>query len=263
VRLPVASIDEVERDPLLRGFCDVRDRDLRGRDGTFIVEGEVVLRVLLGSAVRTRAVLLSEPMAERITIPDEIPTYVAPLPILQGIVGFPIHRGVLALAERWTREASDVLQGPITLGLCGITNHDNVGGIFRNAAAFGCSGALLDGPTCDPLYRKAVRVSVGGTLVVPWAYCKDEREVVEALRGSGHEILALTPRGERVIGRDAPPPGKVALLLGTEGVGLSDDTLSRCTTARIEMASGWDSLNVAVTSGVALHWLRGRLSSAR
>lgn len=263
VRLTVPSVQALNEDPLLAGFAGVRDRDLRGvGDGLFVAEGEVVLRVLLRTGrYPIRSVLLSESMAERLLpeLPAELPIYVAPIAVMQEIVGFPIHRGVLALASRGEALlAPDLLAPPgprRVVGLCGLTNHDNVGGVFRNAAAFGCDAAILDGPTCDPLYRKAVRVSVGGSLIVPYAYLADEVQVVDTLLGQGYAVLALSPRGERVIGRDPAPSGRVALLAGAEGRGLSDETLARCQSARIPMRDGWDSLNVAVASGIALAWL--------
>ena len=280
MRIPVSAQRELEHDPLLRAFCQLRDRELRAHteetgDGLFVAEGEVVLRVLLATTRwRIRAVLLSEQAEGRILplVPEALPTYVAPLPLMQAIVGFPIHRGVLAVAERGPEASPSGLLAPavpltaeggtrrasqLVVGLCGLTNHDNVGGVFRNAAAFGAYAALLDRATCDPLYRKALRVSVGGTLVVPYAFVPDERAVVEALLEAGHEVLALSPRGERVIGHDPPPAGgRTALLVGAEGRGLSEETLARCSTARIPMHGCWDSLNVAVASGIALAWLR-------
>ena len=258
------AIDQLE-DDRIRPFRNVRDRDLRREhDGGFLVEGEVVLPVLLGQTERpVRAILVSSAQAERLrellaSVAEEIPIYVAPLPLVEQIVGFPMHRGVLALAARGPEPALEaLLVGPRVLGLCGITNHDNIGGIFRNAAAFGADAVLLDGASCDPLYRKAVRVSVGGSIVVPFAYVRDEQAMIAVFMAHGYTAIALSPRGALVIGRDPPPHSeKIALLLGAEGPGLSDETLRACTTARIEMRSGWDSLNVAATSAIALHWLR-------
>ncbi|MEO6950333.1 MAG: RNA methyltransferase [Polyangia bacterium] len=263
MQLPVTSLEQLTNDPLLRCFSGLRDRDVRADGDLFVAEGEVVVRVLLASPRRrTRAVLFSQPMADKLSslIPSGVKCYVAPEPLMQSIIGFPMHRGVLALADRGAGlSATDVLPvtGPsFVVGLCGLTNHDNVGGVFRNAAAFGATAVLLDHATCDPLYRKAVRVSVGGTMVVPYAQLGDERSVIDALVQSGHEVLALSPRGELVIGVDPPPPtGRIALLLGAEGPGLSDAVMKRCRTARVPMRGGWDSLNVAVTSGIALAWL--------
>ena len=263
----MAAADE---HPLLGSFASIRDRELRGSEGhSFIAEGEVVLRVLLSQErYAVRALLLADPQWERLRgelpakITNEVPVFVAPLELMQSIVGFPIHRGILALGARGNAaRATDVLTSDgaqIALGLCGITNHDNVGGLFRNAAAFGANAVLLDSASCDPLYRKALRVSVGGCLVVPHAYVADEDALVDQLTERGYTLLALSPRGDLVIGSDAPPAAvKVALLLCSEGPGLSSRTLARCRTARIPMAAGWDSLNVAVTSGIALAWLRG------
>ena len=265
--LPVTSLKQLASDPLLRCFSGLRDRDVRADGDLFVAEGEVVARVLFASTRRTRAVLFSQPMADKLAaiIPADVRCYVAPEPLMQTIIGFPMHRGVLALADRGPgRTVDEVLPGTgpsFVVGLCGLTNHDNVGGVFRNAAAFGATAVLLDRATCDPLYRKAVRVSVGGTLVVPYAQLDDDGAMIDALVHSGHEILALSPRGELAIGVDAPPAtNRIALLLGAEGPGLSAATLERCRTARVPMRSGWDSLNVAVTSGIALAWLHARRS---
>lgn len=256
--IPITSPD----DPRVEELRAVRDRDLR-RSDRFLAEGEVVLPVLLGSRFRTRSLLLSELQAKRLGagLPEGLPIYVASQAVLEGIVGLPFHRGVLAVGERGPGlSAAEVLQpgDGVVLGLCGITNHDNVGGIFRNAAAFGAVGVLHDRATCDPLYRKAIRVSVGGSLHVPFAEVPDEAALVSTLEAAGYEILALTPRGELTVGGSTRPrTRRIALLLGAEGPGLSDDVLARARTARIPMAGRWDSLNVAVTSGIALSWLRG------
>jgi tRNA G18 (ribose-2'-O)-methylase SpoU len=255
-------IDSAE-DPRLADFRSLRDRDLRAA-GLFIAEGEVVLPQLMNSQFRTRAVLVSETQARRLKdrLPAQVEIYVAPQAVLEEVVGFAFHRGVLAVGERGAarplREVlSDAPTPSLVLGLCGITNHDNVGGIFRNAAAFGVDGVLFDEATCDPLYRKAVRVSIGATLQVPFAQVKDERAVIDELVESGYQVLALSPRGDLVIGSQQwPTSNRLALLLGAEGPGLSALTLARCATASIPMHGTWDSLNVSVTSGIALAWLR-------
>lgn len=255
---------ESAEDPRVAAFRSLRDRDLRSA-GTFIAEGEVVLPVLLGSRqFRAQAVLLSESQARKLgpTLPPEVTVYVAPLPLLESIVGMPFHRGVLAVGERGRERTVDEVLAPapqpsLVVGLCGVTNHDNVGGIFRNAAAFGVDGVLFDEATCDPLYRKAIRVSVGGTLHVPFAQVADEAAMIRTLVERGYEVLALSPRGTLTIGGPQRPGSKrVAFLLGAEGPGLSDATLAQCVTARIPMHGTWDSLNVSVTSGIALAWLR-------
>jgi tRNA G18 (ribose-2'-O)-methylase SpoU len=116
----------------------------------------------------------------------------------------------------------------------------------------------LDGETCDPLYRKALRVSVGGSLVVPFARAATEAALLTALERAGYAVLALSPRGTIELGLappDEPLPARVALLLGAEGPGLQVETLAACRTLRVPIAAGWDSLNVGVTSGIALFWL--------
>jgi tRNA G18 (ribose-2'-O)-methylase SpoU len=255
-------------DPRIAAFGSVRDRDLlQKHDGAFIVEGEVPLRVLLGQArLGVRAVLVSTQMAAKLRPllePLQAPVYVAPPEILDGVVGFSIHRGVLALAERGeTRGIESLPTGPgLVVALCGVSNHDNVGGIFRNAAAFGVDAVVIDRATCDPLYRKAVRVSVGGSIVVPFVQARDEGAVVDALLARGYATWALSPSGDAVIGRTPPPSdARVALLFGAEGPGLHASTLARCRSARIAMRPGWDSLNVAAASAIALHWLRAGTS---
>jgi tRNA G18 (ribose-2'-O)-methylase SpoU len=257
-------------DPRLGPYRDVRDRDLKGRAGAFVAEGEVVLRVLVARGhFRPRSVLLADNRVEKLadvlaSLPPEVPAYVAPRAVVDALVGFPLHRGVLAVVDRGEpadpRALLDASPGPATvIGLAGVTNHDNVGGVFRNAAAFGARAVLLDAASCDPLYRKAVRVSVGGALVVPFARAGGETELVEALEGAGYEVLALSPAGREPLDALGPVRPRRALLLGAEGPGLPAPLLGRLRTVRVPMAPGFDSLNVAVASGIALYALRGRL----
>ena len=258
--IPIESAE----DPRVADFLSIRDRGLK-RAGTFLAEGEVVLPQLLSSPrFRPRAILLSPLQARRLagTLPLEVPVYVASQAVLESIVGMPFHRGVLAVGERGAELTVDQVLPPtnepsLVLGLCGVTNHDNVGGIFRNAAAFGVNGVLYDQATCDPLYRKAIRVSIGATLQVPFTQVDDEPAMIRLLGERAYQVLALSPRGEMMIGGAARPPShRVALLLGPEGPGLSEATLAHCVSARIPMHGNWDSLNVAVASGIALAWLR-------
>jgi tRNA G18 (ribose-2'-O)-methylase SpoU len=136
--------------------------------------------------------------------------------------------------------------------LVGLANHDNVGAIFRNAAAFGADAVLLDGTSCDPLYRKAIRVSVGAALKVPFVRGGDAAQIFEAVRRHGFEPVALSPAGAEDI-RSIGRAQRVALVLGTEGPGLPAALLGSLRTARIAMAPGFDSLNVAAASAIALH----------
>jgi tRNA G18 (ribose-2'-O)-methylase SpoU len=247
-------------DPYLR----IRERDLVGRDGLFVAEGEVVVRVLAFESPYTiRSLLLEQRRVEAMRdvvehVPADVPAYVVPQKVMDAVVGFHIHRGVLAIGDRGDALHPEALLlgsgAGVIVGLVGLANHDNVGGIFRNAAAFGARGVLVDAGTCDPLYRKAVRVSVGGALVVPFARCESENVMLDVIERAGYEAIALTPRGEISID-ELPRVDKRALLLGTEGDGLPDHVLRRACSVRIDMAKGKkiDSLNVAVASGIALH----------
>jgi tRNA G18 (ribose-2'-O)-methylase SpoU len=266
-----ALIEDVD-DPRIASYANVRDRDLAGREGTFIVEGEVVVRMLLArsSRFRPRSLFLEERRVEKLAdalaaLPHDVPLYTATQAVMDRIVGFHIHRGVLALADRGPPLSADALcaaPGPRSLvGLVGVVNHDNVGGIFRSAAAFGTAGVLLDPVTCDPLYRKAVRVSVGGALVVPFARCESDQALVDVLTRHGYDLLALSARGDVDVDR-LPPAPRRALLVGAEGPGLPAEVLARATRVRIAMSGPLDSLNASVACGIALHSVT-RAPSAR
>lgn len=255
-------------DPRIEPYRAVRERDLVGRQHRFIAEGEVVLRVLLRQPrFRIESLLLAENRLAGLsdalaTLPEEVPVYAASREVMDAIVGFPIHRGVLAVAQRGPLPPLDdflagLPQDALVVGLVGLANHDNVGGIFRNAAAFGAHGVLLDPESCDPLYRKAIRVSVGGALVTPFTRAAAADAMVRALQAASFEILALSPSGAEILSQ-VRPSGRTALLLGAEGPGLPPDLLARTRTVSIPMSGGFDSLNVATTSGIALHHLTSR-----
>jgi tRNA G18 (ribose-2'-O)-methylase SpoU len=129
-----------------------------------------------------------------------------------------------------------------------------MGGLFRNAAAFGAHAVLLDETCCDPLYRKAIRVSVGAVLTVPFAVGGQAAAMADLLTAAGCELVALSPSGAEDL-RELAPRDRTAVLFGAEGPGLPDAILSRAQTVRIAMAGGFDSLNVATTSGIVLHHL--------
>ncbi|MCB8822695.1 TrmH family RNA methyltransferase [Microvirga rosea] len=252
-------------DPRIEPYRAVRERDLIGRQNLFVAEGEVVLRVLLRQErFAVESLLLSENRVEGMSdllakVPAGVPVYAAGRSVMDAIVGFPIHRGILAIARRIpSAPPRQFLNGlppnALVLGLVGLANHDNVGGIFRNAAAFGADGVLLDDTTCDPLYRKAIRVAVGGSLVVPFTRAGSAENLLEHLRSSGFEILSLSPSGAEPLSR-IKPQGRTALLLGAEGPGLPPELLAQTRSVTIPMSGGFDSLNVATTSGIALYQL--------
>ena len=189
-------------------------------------------------------------------MPPGAPVYVAERNVMDAIAGFPIHRGVLALAR--PLGVSDPLEIGAERLVIGIqlANHDNVGGILRCCAAFGAS-AMFDASSADPLYRKAIRVSAGASFRVPHRHAGSPLEIVASARQAGYCPLALSPRGSADI-RDVDPEQRIALVVGAEGPGLPDEVLRACDTARIGMAEGQDSLNVTVATGIALHALARR-----
>lgn len=252
-------------DPRIEPFLDVRERDLVGRRGMFVAEGEVVLRHLLTSPLcEPLALLAAADRAERLgaliaATPLSAPVYLAEQAVMDAIVGFPIHRGLLGLGRRRTSPSARALLeglGPRSrvAVVHGIGNHDNMGGLFRNAAAFGLDGVILDPTSCDPLYRKAIRVSVGAALIMPFARLEAGEDLLSLLEGQGFEVVALSPSGERDL-RAYRPAERTAVVFGAEGPGLPPELLARCQSVRIPMARGFDSLNVATTSGIVLHHL--------
>ncbi|WP_245426324.1 TrmH family RNA methyltransferase [Phyllobacterium bourgognense] len=249
-------------DDRLSAYRNVRERDLVGRDGRFIAEGKVVLNVLLSNpAFAVESLLVLENrlagLSEQLKLcPPDVPVYCVSREIMDAIAGFPMHRGILAVGRRNAPLSIDTLidtmpDKALAVALCGISNHDNMGSIFRNAAAFEADCILMDETSCDPLYRKAIRVSVGAALKVPFAREGSIEAIVTKLQTAGFNIFALSPAGTTDI-YHARPSRRVALLLGTEGDGLPNFLLQKLKTVKIPMSRSFDSLNVATASGIAL-----------
>ncbi|WP_187972523.1 TrmH family RNA methyltransferase [Aquibium microcysteis] len=260
----IIRIDDVQ-DPRLDPYRQIRERDLVGRRRRFIAEGRVVLNVLLGDArFAAESLLLLENRVDGLSdllagAPADLPVYVAPQPILDAVAGYHVHRGVLGLGRRTDECDLDAFVAALppralVLVLIGISNHDNVGAIFRNAAAFEADAVLLDATCCDPLYRKAIRVSVGAVLRVPHWRGGTAEALLAHLAAAGFDCLALSPGGTTDV-TEIRPRQRTALLLGSEGTGLPPDLLARLTTVRIGMSANFDSLNVATAGAIALHRL--------
>jgi tRNA G18 (ribose-2'-O)-methylase SpoU len=256
------EIDDLH-DPRIEAYRDIRERDLVGREGLFVAEGKVVVEKLTDSdlhrplslLIASKRVAALQPIISRLA--DDVPVFVATQRVIDAIAGFPLHRGILAIGRRTAVPTADDLlaaySGSATvLVLCGIANHDNLGGIFRNAAAFGVNAVLLDADCCDPLYRKAIRVSVGATLLVPFAQVPREENMVDLLERHAFAPVALSPAGACRL-TDWRPGPRTAVLLGAEGPGLSAEVIRRTHSVQIAMSAGFDSLNVATTSGIVLH----------
>jgi len=256
-------------DPRVEAYLDIRERDLVGRQGMFVAEGQVVLAMLVASQrYRPLSLLIATKRIEALSgiiapLPDDVPVYAASQAVIDAIAGFPLHRGILAIGHIVEPPTPDTLLAGLParaniLFLSAIANHDNMGGIFRNAAAFGVKAILLDSACCDPLYRKAIRVSVGAALLVPFARVAADEDALALFDRHGLKPVALSPSGALPLARYVPGPRNVALL-GAEGPGLSAAIMARCTTVQIPMAPGFDSLNVATTSGIVLHHLTNEL----
>lgn len=250
-------------DPRVAEFRDIRERDLVGRKRRFIAEGRVVLAMLAGSRrFEAEKVLVLDGRLDGLVgvleaFGPETPVFSCDRTVIDRIAGFPMHRGILAIGR--VREP-DTLQsllagcGETALALVcsGISNHDNLGGLFRNSAAFGADFVCLDGQCCDPLYRKAIRVSVGTALTMPYAQVDGIEAALSDLADAGFDILALSPGGDTPL--YAFRPGKrVALLVGTEGEGLPKTLLNGLQTLRVAQVPTVDSLNVGMAAGIALH----------
>jgi tRNA G18 (ribose-2'-O)-methylase SpoU len=236
-------------------------------EGLFAVEGRLLLPRLLASRYRTHSVLCSdvghESLAELTEAHPDVRVIVAPADVISDLAGYKFHRGCLALGYRRPPDSIDeVLPGleagarkPVLI-LEGVSNPDNIGGIFRSAHAFGARAVLMGPGSGDPLYRKAIRTSVGATLDMPWTTLADWPGSLDDIRGRGYRLVALTPDAaapalREIVARDDDP---IAFVLGSEGHGLSPAALAHVsTTARIPMHPGTDSLNVASAASIALY----------
>ncbi|MGH7315094.1 MAG: TrmH family RNA methyltransferase [Candidatus Rokuibacteriota bacterium] len=255
-------------DPRAADYREPRDGQLRRRAGLFLAEGRLVVRRLLeASRFRIRSLLLTpralDDLRDLLARDDAPPAYLASAATIRDVVGFKFHRGCLAAAVRGAPLCPEALIEPpgarALLALEELADPDNVGAVFRNAAAFGAAGVLLSPGCADPLYRKAIRVAMGATLSMPFART-DWRDGLERLRAAGYTLVALTPDRDaediRAVAGRGSPPRRLALLVGAEGPGLGASTRAAADRrVRIPMAAGADSLNVATACGIALHRL--------
>lgn len=265
------AVDDPD-DERLAGYAGLRDQRRRDRVearlGVFVVEGLLALEQLVASPYPTESILVATDRWDRVRpLAEEAgaPCYLAPPAVLEAVAGFPVHRGVLALGRRLPDpDPAAVLGGiPPTAPVViteGVNDHQNLGALFRNAAALGAGAVLGDPTTCDPLYRRSVRVSLGHALRVPWTRVRPWPEGLDAVRRSGRRILALTPDpsapGIGTVVRGGVVEEPVALLVGAEGPGLTEAAIAAADgTVRIPLAAGVDSLNVATAAAIALHRL--------
>ncbi len=244
-----------------------RRRQVERRGGYFVVEGLLAVEALLGSHYPVRSVLATERRAERVRalVGDRAPVLVRSGDEVAAVAGFDVHRGVLAAAERLPPAGLDETLGASRLVLVteGLGDHENLGALFRNAAALGAGAVLLDPTTADPLYRRSVRVSLGHVLRVPWTRLAALPGALAGLRERGFEVVALTPGPDATtiddyVAASGGPAAtrRIALVVGAEGPGLTPATLAKADRrVRIALAPGVDSLNVATAAAVVLHRL--------
>ena len=252
----LTTVDDVA-DPRVDDYRDLTAADRRpdrpGGRGLVIAEGVVVVRRLLDSPYPVRSLLgVPRRLAELDLAGVDAPAYATDADTMARIVGFHLNRGVLAVADRAPIPSVEELAvGRLLAVLEGVNDHENLGALFRNAAALGVDGVLL-GPRCaDPLYRRSVRVSMGHVLRVPFAPLPEPWPA--ALTALDHTLVALTPAADAVpLAAAGLADRRVALLLGAEGPGLSAEALRAAhLRVRIPMATGVDSLNVATAAAVA------------
>ena len=256
-------------DPRLGDYAALTDAALRKRyehqHGVLIAEGPNPVRALVTSPYPVRSFLVAEERVEAmapVLASVRAPAYVVTRVLLEELVRFRLHQGVLACGVRLPAASpAQVVAGRRrVLVLEGLNDHENLGTLFRTARAFRVGGVLLAPGCADPLYRRSVRVSMGHVLHVPFARVETTAAALELLHGAGFATLALTPdTAAPPIDRLALEGDRTALLLGAEGPGLSAGALTGTTsTARIAMADGVDSLNVAAAGAIACHELARR-----
>jgi tRNA G18 (ribose-2'-O)-methylase SpoU len=258
-------------DPRLTDYLALTDVALRTRrepaGGLFIAEGELVIGRALRAGYEPRSVLVAPPRLGNLPpgIGADVPVYVAPVPLLAEVTGFHVHRGALAsMRRRPVPAAADLLvTARRVVVLEDVVNHTNLGAIFRCAAGLGMDAVLLSPRCADPLYRRSVRVSMGEVFAVPYARLEPWPGALAALRGAGFRLVALTPGRDAValdrLAADLSADQRVALLLGTEGPGLSPAAAEAAEVkVRIPMAGGVDSLNVGAAAAIACYMLGAR-----
>lgn len=261
-----------QRDAWLKASHNPNATDQPAKDPLFISEGSLVLQHHINSPYPLHSVLIDQskikshaPLLDQ--VPPEVPIYTAPRQTLDQITGYPIHRGLLAAGHRIpTPPLTQLLNNARALVILeDLANHDNLGSVFRSVAALCGTGVpiLLSPQCCDPLYRKALRVSMGHALTIPFTQIQNQSEWITTLTtitNAGYKTLALTPAPDAIdindLTKNTTPDTKYALLLGAEGPGLTQQAMDASDLrVKIPLASSADSLNISVAAAVALHRL--------
>lgn len=273
----IIAVDSPD-DPRLEDYTSLTDVVLRTRiepaGGLYMAESSQVIRRALEAGHRPRSLLMApkwlDSMADVIEgLGEDVPVYVGEDSALREVTGFHLHRGAIAAMHRpELRPVTEVLAraragsgARRVLVLEDIVDHTNVGAAMRSAAALGVDAVLVTPRCSDPLYRRAVRVSMGTVFQVPWTRIDPWPWGIDQLREAGFTVAALALREDAVTLDElaADPPERLALVLGTEGDGLSRQTVAGAdVVVRIPMAHGVDSLNVAAAGAVAFWATRVR-----
>ena len=256
-------------DPRLDPYRRVGDPAWLVQQNLFVAEGRLVVsRLMAAGRFPVVSVLVTEAAFEALREPLSClaaPVYVCDPGTLRDVTGFNFHRGCLALAERPASVPPDALADAARIvALEGIGNPDNIGGVFRSAAAFGVDAIALDPSSADPLYRKALRTSVGTVLRMPFGRTGPWPDGLDVFRRRGATLVALTPdpRAEPVeqFAARVDPGARLVLMLGSEGAGLTPASLAAADVrVRIPMAHDIDSLNVVVAAGIMLAYLQNTM----
>ncbi|MEL4504039.1 RNA methyltransferase [Luteococcus sp. H138] len=256
-------------DPRLRDYVALRETSLRhsmeAAEGLFIAEGAKVIRRAIEGGYRPRSFLLTQRWADELRdVLDgcDADVYIVDFALAEQVTGFHVHRGALASIERQTRHrVDDLLDARRLVVVEDIVDHTNIGAILRSAAGLGWDGVLLAPRAADPLYRRSVKTSMGAVFSLPWARMQDWEHDLERLKRAGFTIVALALRDDSIsldqLAARVAPGERLAVLMGTEGAGLSERWLAQAdAVVRIPMGHGVDSLNVAAATAVVCYVLR-------
>ena len=253
-------------DPRLADYVSLRDVQLRtsveAEHGLFLAEGEKVVRRAVEAGHAARSFLMAprwvQALEDVLAAAGDVPCFLAAEDVIEKVTGFHVHRGALASMHRRELPSVDAVLADArrVVVLEDLVDHTNVGAIFRCAAALGWDAVLLSPRCADPLYRRAVKVSMGTVFSVPYARVEQWYDGPGLLRAAGFEVLALTPAADAVDLAEVAPAQRRALLVGAEGDGLSPRWMTEADRrVRIPMAAGVDSLNVAAATAVACYAL--------
>lgn len=256
----MATVEHIDHpgDPRLADYVGLTDADRRRRGDVFLCEGVLVIRRAIETGTALQSVLVTPAKLVELE-PDlaalDVSVFVASQPVMNEVTGFAIHRGAIAAATPPAPLTLDALLTTPTIAVLeGINDHENLGSLFRNAAAFGVGAMLLDPVTVDPLYRRSVRVSLGHVMTVPHRRLDAWPAGLEDVRRADYQVVALTPSADAEPIDAVPVTGNVAFIVGAEGPGLSSAALDAADRrVRIPLSPTVDSLNVATAAAIAFH----------